>query len=376
MAILTGIDNCEGLRLLRGRRLALLTNPTGVDAGLRSTAELLQERFDLRMLFGPEHGIRGDHQAGEEVEEGFLDPELEVPCYTLYGPKARPLHELLSEVDALVYDIQDVGARFYTYYITMGDAMEACGRRGIPLVVLDRPNPLGGEVVEGPLLRERFRSGVGRYCLPVRYGLTPYELARFIVAECGMDCEVQGVPLQGWRRSMMFQDTGLPWVMPSPNIPTPDAAITYQGTCIFEGTNVSEGRGTTRPFELVGAPFLDASTLAQRLNARRVPGVAWRPVHFTPTFHKWAGKLCHGVQLHVLDRFAARPYDAGLWLFHEIREMAPGELTFQDHFFDALFGDDVLRTGAEEVSHILQRAHAEADEFRWQTRQYRVYPED
>ncbi len=366
-----GIDNKAGLRVLEGRRLGLVTNPTGVDRELRSTAEILKASFRLAAVFGPEHGIRGDQQAGVEIDSDGMDPELGVPSYSLYGAASRPDPAMLDGLDAMVYDIQDVGARFYTYIYTLAHTMEACADKGIPVIVLDRVNPLGGLAVEGISLEDGIRSGVGEYPMPVRYALTPGEFAMLINAEHHIGCSLHVVPCEGWSRGMWYGDTGLQWISPSPNIPTPESALAYIGTCIFEGTDISEGRGTTRPFELIGAPQLDAARLAADLARLSLPGVAWRPVHFTPTFSKHANELCHGVQVHVTDREAFRPFESGLRLFECIREQYP-EMACRRHL-DCLLGSSSLRLGTESVSEIIARAKKESGCFSKASAKYRLY---
>ena len=356
---LAGIDHPRLSQRISGLRCGLVTNPTGVDSHLISTANRIHAMTRLVALFGPEHGVRGDRQAGESITESWLDDELGIPCHSLYGGDI-PLEQLLDGMDALLYDIQDVGARFYTYIYTLGDCLEACARRHIPFLVLDRPNPLGGGT-EGPLLREEFASGVGRYGLPVRYGMTAGEIAEYLRQRLHLDCELEVIPCQGWRRDQKYSQTGLPWVMPSPNIPTPMTALAYVGTCIFEGTNLSEGRGTTHPFELIGAPFVSANRLVEAMASHALPGVLWRAAHFTPTFSKHVGELCHGVQLHITDDDAFRPFETGLWLFEELRNQCP-EMTCTP-FLDKLFGDDSLRTRRESIPQIIARAQKESAQF-------------
>ncbi len=316
-------------RLLRGRCTGLITNPTGVTAGLRATVDTLAALpgVQLRALFGPEHGVRGDVQDGLAVASG-VDEATGLPVHSLYGPDRKPSAAMLDGLDLLIYDIQDVGCRYYTYPYTLSHVMEAAGERGIDVLVLDRPNPLNGRAVEGPVLEPQLSSFVGRFPIPVRHGLTAGELAQFMNAEFGLGCRLKVIPMRGWRRRYWFDNTGLPWVPPSPNIPTLDTALVYPGTCLIEGTNVSEGRGTTKPFECVGAPWVDARSLAAELNARDLPGVRFRPVSFMPTFSKHAGALCHGVQVHVTDRAALRAFETGLHLVDALIKLYPDDLEF------------------------------------------------
>ncbi len=344
---------------LRGRRVGLLVNPTAVDAGLRHAADLLAARADLRVtaLFGPEHGVRGDAQDMIGVD-GDRDPRTGLPVHSLYGhtvASLSPTGAMLDDVDVVVYDVQDVGSRYYTFVWTMVLAMRACAKAGKSFVVLDRPNPIGGALVEGGAIEPGYESFVGLVSCPNRHGLTAGEIARWRAREEKLDVDLTVVPMNGWRRSMSFADTGLPWVMPSPNMPTPDTALVYPGGCLIEGSELSEGRGTTRPFELSGAPYLDGHALATALEAD-VPGVRCRPVTFTPTFHKHAGKACGGVQLHVVDRAAFRPYRAGVAFLAHAHRLGGGAFAWRRKAYefvedipaiDLLCGSPAVRLGIE-----------------------------
>jgi uncharacterized protein YbbC (DUF1343 family) len=307
----TGLDRLltEGCAPLRGRRCGLLCHPASIDRELRHAARLLHEApgVDLRALFGPQHGIRGETQDNMIEWDGFRDPATGLPVHSLYGATRKPTAAMLAGLDTLIVDLQDVGARYYTFIWTLLLCMEACAEAGIEVVVLDRPNPLGGLAREGALLAPAYRSFVGLAPLPMRHGLTVGELARLFRARQVPACRLEVIPLRGWRREMDFEATGLPWIMPSPNLPTVDTAWVYPGMCLIEGTLLSEGRGTTRPFEIFGAPGLDPDALGDRLDAWRLPGVMFRPLHFLPTFQKHAQCLCGGAQIHVTDRRAFRP---------------------------------------------------------------------
>lgn len=366
-----GIDNIDGLGVLKGKRLGLITNPTGVNASLISTASILQNKFQLCAVFGPEHGIRGDQQAGVEINGMYVDQELGVPSYSLYGKNSVPTAEMLEGLDALVYDIQDVGARFYTYIYTMAHAMEACAKHGLEFIVLDRCNPLGGLNCEGILLDSMLKSGVGEFPIPVRYGMTAGEFARYINAEFNMGCHLEVVPCLGWKRSMWHAETGQQWIMPSPNIPTSESALVYIGTCIFEGTDISEGRGTTRPFEIIGAPQLDAKQLAAEMSRFELAGVLFRPVHFTPTFSKHAGSLCHGVQVHVTERDSFMPFECGLRLFECVCRQYP-ELQCNQHL-DNLLGTCALRNKTKSVDEIISSARQDSASFLPMIEKYGLY---
>lgn len=354
----------ERIDLLAGKRVGLVTNPTGIDRDLRSSVDLLVAHPDVRLvaLFGPEHGVRGDVQAGDRVDSSH-DRKTGLPVHSLYGEHREPTAAMLEGIDVLVFDIQDVGARFYTYPYTLANVMRAARRAGIPVVVPDRPNPIGGKHVEGPVLEPEYTSFVGMFPIPIRHGMTIGELAMLFNDAFGIGAELHVVPMRGWRRGMREPGQALPWILPSPNMPTPDTALVYPGTALFEGTNVSEGRGTTRPFETIGAPFVDAEALAERMNALALPGVRFRPTWFTPTFSKHAGELCGGVQLHVTDRDAFRPVRTGIALLMAMRAMHPDDFAFlpgESPFFDKLAGNGRVR------GMILDGERLDAIEARWQ----------
>ena len=348
---------------LRGRRVGLVCNPTSVDSRLRHAADLLHALpgVTLAALFGPEHGVRGDAQYMVAVG-GETDAATGLPVHSLYGAtraSLQPTAAQLDGLDLLCFDIQDVGARYYTYQATMLLCMEAAARAGIGFVVLDRPNPLGGLAVEGPALHPGFESFCGLHDLAPRHGLTVGELARLFVGERGLDLDLAVVPCEGWRRGQGFRATGLPWVFPSPNMPTPEAALVYPGLCLLEGTNLSEGRGTTRPFELFGAPWLDPARLAAALTTARLPGVRFRPASFTPTWDKHAGVRCHGVELHVHDAEAFRPFRTGLCCVLEARAQAPADFRWRTETYEFVEGVpafDLLCGSARERLAIEARA--------------------
>lgn len=360
------------LDLLRGRRVGLITNPTAVDARLRSTAELLRAHPEINLvaLYGPEHGVRGDAQAGEYVPF-YRDSHLGLPVFSLYGETQRPPADMLTRIDAymreydtrhdgktveprmlesievMVFDLQDVGTRVYTYVATMAYAMQAAAEAGIPFVVLDRPNPITGAAMEGPILRfPEYSSFIGLYPVPLRHGMTAGELARLFNARfLPRPAHLTVVPMDGWHRGDWFERTGLPWVLPSPNLPSVDAAVVYPGQVMLEGTNLSEGRGTTRPFELCGAPWLDGNVLARVLNTLDLPGVRFREAWFTPTFSKFAGQRCGGVQLHVRDREGFQPVLTTIALLAEVRRLAGHQLEFHGDYFDRVLGHARVREG-------------------------------
>ncbi len=359
----TGLDVflAEGHPEIAGHRVGLITNPTGVDCSLRSTVDLLHESeaIDLVALFGPEHGVRGAAQAGVTIQAA-TDPRTGLPVHSLYGDTLHPTRDMLKGLGALIFDLQDVGVRYATYISTMAYTQAAAMAAGLPFVVLDRPNPITGTSVEGNVLDSAFASFVGVHPIPIRHGMTAGELACLFAAERGGP-EPVVVEMQSWRREQWFDETGLPWVQPSPNLPTLDSLTLYPGTCLIEGTNVSEGRGTTRPFELVGAPWLDPFQLADHLEGRQLPGVGFRATYFTPTFSKHAGQMCGGVQAHIIDRNALRPVELGMHLLHAIRSLNPDAFTWIERpdggsFVDLLLGSDRPRldltvgAGVDEVT--------------------------
>lgn len=315
-----GLERIDSyLHLFENKRVGLITNPTGVDQHFCSSIDLMNEKVHLTALFSPEHGIRGNLQAGVH-QEPYVDEKTNVMVYSLYGSTRKPTKEMLDKIDVLVFDMQDVGARFYTYLYTMAYAMIACQEENKTFVVLDRPNPLGGVRVEGNILNLEYRSFVGYYELPQRFGLTIGELALLFndVYQIGVDLKI--IPMEGWKRSMLYSDTGLTWIAPSPNIPTPDTVFPYVATCIFEGTNLSEGRGTTKPFHYIGAPWLKVDEVIEAFDKYKIDGVRLRKQYFTPMFSKHQNTLCAGFEFHVLDPINADLVYAGMVLFTIIKE--------------------------------------------------------
>lgn len=332
-----------------GKSIGLVTNMTGVNQKLTPTIDLFFEHpgISLKALYGPEHGIRGDAKEGEEVQSSF-DPYTNLPVYSLYGKTRKPTKEMLESIDVIVFDLQDIGSRYYTYIYTMAYVMEACAEQGKQFVVLDRPNPISGERLEGNLVEEDVRSFVGLLPIPNRHGMTVGELAQLFKYKFGYDCELTVVPMEGWKRSMYFDDTPLFWVAPSPNTTNIDMNILYAGTCLIEGTNLSEGRGTTRPFEWIGAPYVDGNSLSKAFNDRGIEGVIARPVSFKPTYQKYKDVICSGIQLHVVNRNTLNSWKTGLLLLETIAEMYPTDFSFikneqKKYFFDLLAGTKGLR---------------------------------
>jgi uncharacterized protein YbbC (DUF1343 family) len=330
---LTGLELIDTLwpNDLRGARVGLVAHPASVNSGLEHaiTICLRSRKFKLAALFGPQHGILGQTQDNMVEWEGSRDPATDLPVYSLYGKTRKPRPEMLADVDALVIDLQDVGSRYYTFIWTLELCMQACREAGKTIVVLDRPNPLAGHMTEGPVLDPEFASFVGLRPLPVRHGMTIAEIGGYLYEAFHPGLDFRAVPMRGWKRKMWFDQTRLPWVMPSPNMPTLDTALVYPGMCLFEATNISEGRGTTRPFEIFGAPFIHAETLVTVLKEFKLPGVVFRPISFQPTFQKHAGLLCNGAQLHVTDREKFKPFKTGVAVLKAVHNTYPREFTWK-----------------------------------------------
>jgi uncharacterized protein YbbC (DUF1343 family) len=384
-----GIDRLLDLdrSLVAGRRIGLVCNPASVDGALRHTADRLAGDPEVRVgaLFGPQHGFRSDVQDNMIETPHERDARRSIPVYSLYSETREPTAEMLEAVDVLVVDLQDVGTRVYTYIYTMANCMRAAARQGIPVVVCDRPNPVGGIEVEGSRLDPAYASFVGQFPIPLRHGMTIGELARMFNEDFGINCSLDVVPLSGWQRSMYFDATGVPWVMPSPNIPTLDSTIVYPGAVLIEGTRLSEGRGTTRPFELIGAPWIDGDRLADAMNAKHLPGVHFRAAFFEPTFQKHARQTCGGCQLHLLDRQTFRPVRTAVELIAEFRAQDPArfawreppyEYEHQKQPIDILFGSDRLRTTIDtggSVSTLVESWAPDEDAFRRARQRYLLY---
>jgi len=373
-----GIDNIDQhLALFAGKRVGLITNATGMNSQYQSSIDVLVAKTNLVALYSPEHGIRGAVPAGDKVGS-LTDAKTGLPVYSLYGATKKPTPEMLQNIDVLAFDIQDVGARSYTYIYTMAYAMQAAKENGKTFVVFDRPNPVGGVAVEGGLIKSGFESFIGMYPIPIRHGMTAGELARLFNQEFGIGCDLTVVEMTGWKREMYFEETGLPWVMTSPNIPTPDTALTYPATGIFGGTNISEGVGTTRPFDFVGAPWLDAEKFAERMNAMKLPGVVFRPAYYIPRFGNFAGETCGGVQLHVTDRKAFKPVRTGLSLLYTVEDLSDGKFayTFSGKgapMIDLITGDDGLRLGRYTLDELLVSWEQEANAFKEMAKAYYIY---
>lgn len=378
--IVNGVDSILQYRhLFEGKRVGLITAPTGLTRDFRSTITVIHENFHLAAMFSPEHGVRGDLDAGALVDT-YVDPFTNVPVYSLYRKDSKRLNEdMLSKVDIIVYDIQDVGVRYYTFIYTMLYALEDCAKAGVEFVVLDRVNPLDGVTVEGNILKPDFKSFVGNYELATRYGLTAGEVATMANDQMNWKANLHVVRLEGWNRKMTFPETGLTWVHPSLGMPRYETALLYVGTCLFEGTNCSEGRGTTFPFEMIGAPYIEAQQLADEMNKKQLAGVFFRPVHFKPTSSKHAGELCGGVQIYITDKHFLKPLDVGVTLLLTIRDnfeqfsFLPPIKEGSRPFIDLLGGDSIYRQENIRADQLLEQFSEESKRFVQMKKQYHLY---
>jgi uncharacterized protein YbbC (DUF1343 family) len=356
----TGIDRCEKKwpRTLRNARVGLLVHPASINTRFEHTSALLKKsgKLALSALFGPQHGILGETQDNMIEWEGFRDKKIGLPVFSLYGQTRKPTPSMLKNIDVMVIDLQDIGSRYYTFIWTMELCMQACGEMKKSVVILDRPNPIGGHMLEGPVLNQQYFSFVGLQPLPVRHGMTLGEIGNYFHNEYFPSLDFHIITLEGWNRKEWFDKTGLPWVMPSPNMPTLDTVIVYPGMCLLEGTNISEGRGTTKPFEIFGAPFIDPDTLVSRLKDCNLPGIILRPMYFQPTFQKHAGKLCGGAQIHVINREKFKPFRTGVAVLKVIHDLYPDqfdwkqppyEYEYEKMPIDILAGTDRLRLDIE-----------------------------
>lgn len=377
----------EKLELLRGARVGLICNPSTVNHQYQHAADLLHAHPDIHLttLFGPQHGIRGETQDNMIEWEGFRDRRTGAMAHSLYGATRKPTEEMLREVDVLVFDVQDVGTRVYTFIYTMALAMQACKEFGKKMIVLDRPNPIGGTQIEGNILEREHESFVGMFPIPMRHGLTVAELAQFFNQEFEIGCDLEVVPMQGYNRAWYFDETDAPWILPSPNLPTVEGCIVYPGTVFLEGTMISEGRGTTRPFELIGAPYADAYEIAKYLNDLSLPGVHFRSHSFLPTFQKHAGQVCHGVQIHVLSRADFKPVITGIAAIKAYHDLYPQdfrwkeppyEYEFDRNPFDVIAGTLQLREQIESgvtTTEIVASWEAGTENFAAQSSPFKLY---
>lgn len=393
------------LDLIRGKRVGLITNPTGIDSHLESIIELFRKHPDIKLvaLYGPEHGVRGDAQAGEFVPF-YFDKDYQLPVYSLYGQSKKSSKsmlenideqmrsfdtqhngkklnpEILKSIDVMVFDMQDVGTRIYTYVATMAYAMQACADANIPFIVLDRPNPIGGVVMEGPVLEyPKYSSFIGLYPIPLRHGMTIGELALLFNEKfLSHKAKLTVIPMENWRRSEWFDQTSLLWLRPSPNLPTLNSSIVYPGQVLLEGTNLSEGRGTTQPFEIFGAPWIDGFILTKKLNALHLPGVKFREIWFTPTFSKFQNKLCSGSQLFVTDRNSFQPVATTVTILSTIKQLYGDKLEFHAAYFDKVMGTSTVRAALERgepVQNIISGMQTGLKDFAILRAQFLLYPD-
>jgi len=383
-AVRTGLDNIgESKDLFKGKRVGVIANQTSYNSRGMYIVDVFREMPDVRVvaLFSPEHGLQGTEEAGVEVDGG-TDPASGLPVYSLYGDTKKPTPAMLANVDVLIFDIQDVGARFYTYLYTMSLAMEAAAESGKRFVVLDRPDPINGTQIEGEVLNPKFASFIGLYPIPVRYGMTVGELARMVNGEGwlanGVKAELAVVPMTGWRRGMWHDQTGLPFIRPSPNMPDVETAAVYPGLCLLEGTNISEGRGTAMPFRQFGAPWLEAKSLRDSLDALNLPGVSFVTTIFTPASSKHKGQLCQGVKLTVTDRDKLEPFWTGVQIVNTIYRLHSDRFQWLADHFDHLCGTDTIRKAIVAGSSLedpKNRWQTECKTFRPTRARYLLYPE-
>lgn len=367
---------------LKGKRIGLLTNQTGANAELVSTIRLFHEhpQIQLTALYAPEHGLKTNAKEGERFSDS-VHSMTGVPVFSLYGQSKKPTDAMLEPVDVIVFDMQDIGSRYYTYIYTMAYMMEACARTGKKMYILDRPNPIGGHIVEGNLVDANFTSFVGMYPIPNRHGMTVGELSLYFNEVFNIHCDLKVIKMVGWKRDSFFHETGLPWIPPSPNTTSLDMMLLYPGTCLIEGTNLSEGRGTTQPFEIVGAPFIQGEQLQDEVNSMALGNVRARAMSFTPTYQKFAGEACEGIQLHITDRQSFQPLQTFVRILVVIAKLYPKELKFLEYgslkhpMFDLLIGNaqlrNVLMTG--KIEDYLRQCHLDTSDFIQMRQPYLLY---
>ncbi len=379
--ILKGIDNVRSYdTTFKNKRLGLITSISGVDNNFNSTIDILNERYHITALFAPEHGVRGDKDAGQTVAT-YIDEETGLPVYSLYREDSKRFtKEMLEKVDAIVYDIQDLGVRYYTFISTMIYAMEDCAKFEKELIILDRPNPLGGDIIEGNVLEPEFKSFVGAYPIATRYGLTIGELASMVNEEEKLGCKLTIIPCSGLNRNALLPETKQTFIMPSLGMPRFDTALLYTGTCLFEGTNVSEGRGTSCPFEIIGAPYIESRRLLTYLRTRNMLGVAFTPAYFTPTSSKHKGEFCQGVHIHVTDYHSFESYKTGLVVLEAIRNLFPENFSFLEPvsagkkpFISLLAGSSIFEDESWNSNEILEKNQIQLEKFKQKKVKYHLY---
>lgn len=367
-----GIDMIdEHMELFQDKKVGLITNPTGINENYESSIDVLYSKVKLVALFAPEHGIRGNSQAGGTIGEE-IDVKTGLKVYSLYGQTKAPTAEMLENIDVLTIDIQDVGARFYTYIYTMAYAMESCKKYNKTFVVFDRPNPVSGNVISGNLLDKAYSSFVGMYPIITRHGMTIGELAKMFNDEFGIGCDLEIIKMQGYDRTKYYDELNIPFVAPSPNMPTIDTEIVYSGTCHFEGTNLSQGRGTTKPFEYIGAPFIDPFKWSDKLNELNLPGVHFRPIYFTPTANTYQNKVCGGVQVHVTNRNLFDSVKVGYAMLYTVKELFPNDVSFTT-YLKTLSGVDYVYSQNYSLNELFEILDNDKTEFLKIREKYLLY---
>jgi uncharacterized protein YbbC (DUF1343 family) len=385
-----GIERIQTIapEAIKKKRIGVLCNPASIDHQYRHASQIINDLFpgQLTALFSPQHGFFAEKQDNMIESENFQDPRLKIPIFSLYGQTRTPTPEMLDRIDVLLVDLLDVGTRVYTFTSTLSYCLEAAEKMKKHAIVLDRPNPINGLQVEGNCLSEKFKSFVGRYPIPMRHGLTIGEYSLYINDTYNIGCQLDVVKMDGWHRKMYYTDTGLPWVLPSPNLPTPLSAMVYPGQVIWEGTNISEGRGTTLPFEMFGSPFMDLDKILDFMGGERIPGAVLRPVVFEPTSNKWMGQRCKGFHIHVTDPYQYNAYVTSLKflqaiLFHHGKDFAwkspPYEYEWEKLPFDLIVGDDRIRQRIERFDDIQEIQKDWTDElydFIHSSKKYHLYP--
>ena len=388
--VLTGLDRFRDTywKKIKGNKLGLLANQASLDSRLSSAKQVVVQLLpgQLKALFGPQHGYGGEDQDNMVETSHSYDRELEIPIYSLYAETREPLPEMLEMIDILLIDLQDVGTRVYTFASTMLGCLKAAARDGKKVIVLDRPNPLGGDLVEGNILRPELYSFVGPYCVPMRHGLTMGEMARIFNHEFGLGCDLEIIEMSGWHRKMLWSETGLRWIMPSVNMPFPETAFVYPGQVIWEGTNVSEGRGTCRPFEVFGAPYFDTEMIKQALESDVSLGCFLQEYSFRPTFHKWKEEVCRGFMIHVTDPHIYRPYFTSIAILKAVMEIHKNNFAWKEPPYeyeqkkkpiDLIMGDSSFRRDLESgtcLSRIKEKCEADRESFVQWRRPYLLYP--
>jgi uncharacterized protein YbbC (DUF1343 family) len=374
-----GIDRIDQyLHLFENKRIGLMTNPTGMSSDFKSTINILHEKTQLVSLFGPEHGVRGDLQAGVHFDS-YVDDETHCKVYSVYGKLKAPSDVMLKDIDVFCFDIQDVGARFYTFIYSMAYAMEACAKNGVKFIVFDRPNPLGGLDVEGNILDIEYRSFVGYYPIVERYGLTIGELAMFFNDQYNIQCDLTVIPMTGWKRNMLFKDLNIPWILPSPNMPTYNTTFAYLATCYFEGTNLSEGRGTTKPFEIIGAPWFKSEVVINELMQLKLKGVSFRKIYFTPTFSKFNQILCEGIELLITNEKSFEPVKLGIHLLHIIKKNHEEFNILEPYkkgrhrMIEFLLGDSFYTSKVLPINEIIAKIQIDSQAFKQLKGKYHIY---